>query len=161
MDRTEEKKKALHSYLMAKGVTARLSEDASGYRGELQRMMEEDGDNELRGDDGGRAFYKGGSAIYLSDDPAALAKVLTKDVAVELLSGLKLTKAKVNLLQSISKKDVSKVLTEVPNRTFTVDSPRTKKEKEMISAAIEAQAEEEREQLRERIERFWNRVNRK
>ncbi len=63
----EEKGKLLNEALVVKGVIDKLSGRYNEAKSALRALMEEDGESSFSGPDGGRAFYKGGEDIFITD----------------------------------------------------------------------------------------------
>jgi|GEM_PF-1973189 len=154
----DEKRALLHEAIMLKGKLDFFEKKYKETKAALRMLMEEDGDAFLDTEDG-RAFYKSGSATMLTDDGATIARLLHKDELVDLIAGKKLTKGDANFLLTVTTgRNISKLLTEVPSRSFTAEKARTKAEKARMQAAIDAEAEEAMKDLRERVNRFRKRL---
>lgn len=144
-NRGEEKARLIQEVVVARGAAERLVDRVGTARDSLKRLMEEDGDAAFDGREGERAYYKN-----IETATAASAEVLMKNLTREqmatLLAESRLTKVKVNFLTKAGV-PVDKVVTVVPDRQFTVDSPRTPEAKERMGRIIEEEAQKEQEIL--------------
>jgi len=145
VDRREEKIRLIAEVVVARGASSRLAERTERARESLKRLMEEDGDALFEGKDGEKAYYKNIEAAT-AVSAEELMKLLTREQMAVILAEGRITKAKVNALTKMGA-PVDKILTVVPDRQFTVDSPRSAEDKERMARIIEEEAKKEEEHI--------------